>query len=100
MNARLRQTRRATDPYRQAERRQWARDDRVVLTCYPRMMPVEMAAKYLGIAVQTLRNHAGEVPGRKHWGRKVVYDRNVLDQMLDRNSGHTDLFLDGVRLVK
>ncbi len=74
--------------------------ERVVLSCWPRMLPVELAAKYLGLAVQTLRNHRGEIPGRKHLGRKVVYDRCVLDRWLDRNDGRTDLFVDGVRIVQ
>ena len=72
----------------------------IVLNCWPRMLPVELTALYLGIAVKTLRNHAGEVPGRKRFGGKIVYDRVVLDRMLDRNNGHTDLFLDGIRIIK
>ena len=73
---------------------------RVVLSCWPRLLSVELAANYLGLAVQTVRNRAGEIPGRKRLGHKVVYDRNVLDRWIERNNGRTDLFLDGVRLLK
>ena len=76
------------------------RDARVVLTGWPRLLSVELAAKYLGLAVQTVRNRAGEIPGRKRLGRKVVYDRLVLDRWIDRNCGRTDLFLDGARMMK
>ena len=74
------------------------RPDQPVL--WPRLLNVTMAASYLGLAVQTVRNRAGEIPGRKRLGRKVVYDRNVLDRWIERNNGRTDLFLDGVRLLK
>ena len=79
---------------------QLKRDAHVVLSCWPRLLSVALAANYLGLAVQTVRNRAGEIPGRKRLGRKVVYDRNVLDRWIDRNNGRTDLFLDGVRLLK
>ena len=59
-----------------------------------------VGGSYLGLAVQTVRNRAGEIPGRKRLGRKVLYDRNVLDRWIERNNGRTDLFIDGVRLLK
>ena len=67
---------------------------------WPRLLTVERAAAYLGLAAQTVRNRAGEIPGRKRLGRKVVYDRSVLDRWIDRNNGRSDLFIDGVRLLK
>ena len=87
-----------TDPTDQPDHLQ--RDARVVMPCWPRLLSVELAANYLGLAVQTVRNRAGEIPGRKRLGRKVVYDRDVLDRWIERNTGRTDLFLDGVRLLK
>jgi len=76
------------------------RDARVVMSCWPRLLSVELAAQYLGLAVQTVRNRAGSIPGRKHAGSKVLYDRDILDRWLDRNNGRTDLFLDGARLLR
>ncbi len=67
---------------------------------WPRLLTVERAAAYIGLAAQTVRNRAGEIPGRKRLGRRVVYDRAVLDRWIDRNNGRTDLFLDGVRLLR
>ena len=65
-----------------------------------RLLSVELTASYIGLAAQTVRNRAGEIPGRKRLGRKAVYDRLVLDRWIDRNSGRTDLFLDGARMMK
>ena len=53
-----------------------------------------MTASYLGLAVQTVRNHRGELPGRRMLGGHVVYDRHVLDKWIDRNNGRTDLWVD------
>ena len=77
-------------------------DDRtpMAVTGWPRLLSVELTANYLGLAAQTVRNRAGEIPGRKRFGRKVVYDRGILDCWIDRNNGRTDLFLDGGRLLK
>ncbi len=60
----------------------------------PRMLDIPQLAQYLGLAEQTVRNHAPEIPGRKKFGRKVVYDIKAVDRWLDRNDGITDLWLD------
>ena len=72
----------------------------VVLSCWPRLLNVKMTALYLGQAVQTLRNRAGEIPGRKRFGRRVVYDRELLDKWISENNGCTDLWLDARRRMK
>ncbi len=72
----------------------------VVVKDWPRLLTVEMAAVYLGLAEQTIRNKDIELPGKKQWGRKVVYDRRVIDRLIDNNNGSTDLWLDSLRTVK
>ena len=73
--------------------------DRVILSAWPRLLSVDMVAKYLGIAPQTVRNHRGDMPGRRMLGGHVVYDRVVLDKWIEDNSGRTDLWIDAGRLL-
>ena len=65
----------------------------------PRMLDIPQLAQYLGLAEQTVRNHAPEIPGRKKFGRKVVYDIKAVDRWLDRNDGITDLWLDARKMA-
>ena len=65
----------------------------------PRMLTIPQLAQYLGLAEQTVRNHAPEIPGRKKFGRKVVYDIKAVDRWLDRNDGITDLWLDARKMA-
>ncbi len=64
-----------------------------------RMLTIPQLAQYLGLAEQTVRNHAPEIPGRKKFGRKVVYDIKAVDRWLDRNDGITDLWLDARKMA-
>ena len=63
------------------------------------MLDIPQLAQYLGLAEQTVRNHAPEIPGRKKFGRKVVYDIKAVDRWLDRNDGITDLWLDARKMA-
>lgn len=70
-----------------------------------RLLTVRALADYLGVAVQTVRNHAHDIPGRKKLGSgerggKVLYDRQIIDKWIEENNGVTDLWLDGRRMVK
>ena len=65
----------------------------------PRMLDIPQLAQYLGLAEQTVRNHAPEIPGRKKFGRKVVYDIKAVDRWLDRNDGISDLWLDARKMA-
>ena len=58
-----------------------------------------MTAAYLGLAPQTVRNHRADLPGRKRFGRKVLYDREALDRLIEKNNGVTDLWVDARRML-
>lgn len=66
---------------------------------WPRMLGVEELAAYLGIAVQTVRNHAakGDIPGKRRLGRRCVFDRKRIDVWLDEGDEFRDLWVDGAR---
>ena len=66
----------------------------VIVACWPRMLTVELLASYIGIAVQTVRNNSDRIPGRRNLGRRVLYDRHVIDRWLDRGDGARDLWVD------
>ncbi len=70
------------------------------MSVIPRMLDYEGLAKYMSVAVQTLRNHRGQIPGRKKLGRKVLFDRQVVDRWLDKNRGVTDLWIDAKRMME
>ena len=74
----------------------------VVIACWPRLLTMKMAAIYLGLSVETLkkRERGHQLPGRKTFGKRVVYDRLELDKMIDRNNGHRDLWVDAGCLLK
>ncbi len=67
---------------------------RVVIASWPRMLTVELLAAYIGIAVQTVPNNSDRIPGRRNLGRRVLYDRHVIDRWLDRGDGTRDLWVD------
>lgn len=58
--------------------------DRIVLPDWPRLMPVQTAAQYLGIGETTLRGLG--IEGRKI-GKRVLYDRIDLDRYADALGG-------------
>lgn len=66
---------------------------------WPRLLDVPHLAAYLGLAEQTVRNHAAEIPGRRKFGRKVIWDIKVVDSWLDRNEGTSDLWLDARKMA-
>ena len=66
---------------------------------WPRLLDVPHLAAYLGLAEQTIRNHASEIPGRKHFGRKLVWDRLVIDDWITKNHSARDLWVDARRLA-
>ena len=69
------------------------------MSVIPRMLDIPQLASYLSLAEQTVRNRAQEIPGRKKFGWKVVYDIKVVDRWLDRNDGITDLWLDARKMA-
>ena len=66
----------------------------------PRLLTVEQAAAYLGLSPKTLANHKYQLPGLRKWGNKIVYDRLVLDRMLDHSGGPRSLWVDAERLCR
>ena len=85
-----------TDPTDQPDQVQ--HDARVLLSCWPRLLTVEMAATYLGVSPKTIRNHRYRLPGMRKWGGKVVFDRQAIDRMLDHSGGRRNLWIDSERL--
>ena len=67
---------------------------RVVIASWPRLLTVEQAAAYLGLSPKTIRNHKCQLPGRRNWGGKPVFDRYALDKMIDRSRGTRSLWVD------
>ena len=63
-----------------------------VVTTWPRLLTVELVALYLGVGEQTIRNRGAELPGRRRFGRRVVFDRVILDRMLDRCDKNNDIW--------
>ncbi len=51
-------------------------------TCWPRLLTVEKAALYLGVSRETLKKNGIGLP-RLRAGRKVLYDRELLDRLID-----------------
>ncbi len=69
-----------------------------------RLLTIRELAGYLGVAEQTIRNHAADIPGRKKFGAgkrggRVLYDRETIDRWIEKNNGVTDLWVDGRRMV-
>ena len=63
----------------------------------PRLLSVEQTAAYLGLAEQTIRNRAHELPGRRKIGRLLRFDLVEIDRWLNQNDGITDLWIDARR---
>lgn len=57
---------------------------RIALPDWPRLMPVELAAQYLGIGATMLREKG---PDPKRLGKRVLYDRQDLDRWADALGG-------------
>ena len=65
----------------------------------PRLMTVLQCAAYINVSERTLRNHGDLIPGRKRLGRRVLYDRVLIDRWISENNGLTDLLLDASRIT-
>ena len=63
----------------------------------PRLLTVKQTAAYIGLAEQTVRNRAHEIPGRRKLGRRLLFDRVELDRWLDRGDLVRDLWIDARR---
>ncbi len=72
----------------------------MVLTSWPRLLSVELAAQYLSVSAKTIRNHRYRLPGLRKWGNKIVFDRHALDRMLDHSGGRRSLWVDAERLCR
>ncbi len=70
-----------------------ADNGRVVIASWPRLLPVRLAATYLGVSLDTLKKHGALLP-RLRAGRKVLYDRYVLDRWLDQLPRGADIWVD------
>jgi hypothetical protein len=57
---------------------------RPALPDWPRLMSVDLAARYLGIGQTSLRDHG---PQPKRLGARVLYDRKDLDRWADALDG-------------
>jgi len=71
-----------------------ANSDPLAVGVWPRLLGVDQLAVYLGMAPQTIRNNADRIPGRRHLGRRVLWDKNIVDRWIDRNDGTRDLWID------
>jgi hypothetical protein len=49
---------------------------------WPRMMPLDLAAGYLGVSPENLRKQKN-IAGLRRAGSKVLYDRAAFDRALD-----------------
>ena len=66
----------------------------VIVASWPRLLTVDLVAAYIGLAPQTVRNNVDRIPGRRNLGRRVLFDRQVIDQWLDRGDSARDLWVD------
>ena len=66
----------------------------------PRLLNVAQTAAYLGLAEQTVRNRAYEIPGRRKIGRRLLFDRVALDRWIDRGDPIRDLFIDARQAIR
>ena len=67
-------------------------DNRVVLSCWPRLLSAKLMAVYLSVAENTVRNHRDDIPGLVHLGRSVRWDRLIVDEWIGDGG---NLFRDG-----
>ena len=72
----------------------------IVLSAWPRLLSVEMAARYLGLSPKTIRNHKYKLPGLRKWGSLIVFDRHAIDRMLDYSGGRRSLWVDAEKLCR
>ena len=76
------------------------REGAIVLSTWPRLLSVELAAQYLGLSPKTIRNHKYKLPGLRKWGSLIVFDRHAIDRMLDHSGGRRSLWIDAEKLCR
>ncbi len=59
---------------------------------WPRMLPLDGAAQYLGVSTETLRKKKN-IPGLRRAGSKTLYDRHALDRALDDCGNGGDIWV-------
>ena len=74
--------------------------DPLAVRVWPRLLTIDMAARYLGLSAKTIRNHGNLLPGKRSWGGKVVFDRHEIDRMLDKARGIRSLWIDAERACR
>lgn len=52
-----------------------------------RMMSAEQGQKYVGLGRHTFRKWADNIGATRHFGRRVMFDKYVIDKALDRMDG-------------
>jgi len=77
-----------------------ANSDPLAIRVWPRLLTIDMAARYLGLSAKTIRNHGNLLPGKRSWGGKVVFDRHEIDRMLDKARGIRSLWIDAERACR
>ena len=77
-----------------------ANSDPLAIRVWPRLLTIDMAARYLGLSAKTIRNHGNLLPGKRSWGGKVVFDRHEIDRMLDKTRGMRSLWIDAERACR
>lgn len=48
-----------------------------------RMLDIEQASSYMGIGKTLARQKLKEIKAERHIGRRVVYDKEIIDKYLD-----------------
>lgn len=66
---------------------------------WPRLLDVPHLAAYLGLAEQTIRNRTRQIPGKKRFGKKAVWDRAIIDEWITKNHSARDLWVDAKRMT-
>lgn len=56
---------------------------KVLDTANKRMLPVEEAAAYIGMGFSKTKSILSEIGAKRNLGRRVVYDKVVIDKWLD-----------------
>lgn len=52
-----------------------------------RMLSLRQSADYMGVGINTARKLGKEIGAIRHYGRRVVLDKNVIDKYLDNLEG-------------
>lgn len=48
-----------------------------------RLLGLDEAAKYMGLGKNTTRDFASKIGAVKHFGRRVLFDKQIIDQALN-----------------